>query len=153
MKAPTSFIKMSSGSSPCIRGNNGRAVLLLALRFAAAFAMACGILLVMLSQSACATQKPPVPVVVSVCPPIPVPTRPLAMWSKADIAAWNQQHPDQPLRPFQVTLPAKDAAGNYCLSQEQTNDLGTGIHELQTYAAQMEAAVTVFNQSLKQQGH
>jgi hypothetical protein len=74
--------------------------------------------------SSCAAQRPPA--IIAVCPPIPVPAAPVAP---------------------RVVLPAPDAAGNYCLTQAQVTDLARGIQELQTYAAQLEAAVKIYNDS------
>jgi outer membrane murein-binding lipoprotein Lpp len=128
MQARTSSTR-SLSSGPAIRGKRGRALL-------AAVLQAVGVSLFLLAIAAalcvlqgCAAQRPPVPVIVSVCPPIPVPAR-----------------PDAP----RVVLPAPDAAGNYCLTQAQVNDLAQGIKDLQSYAAQLEAAVTVYNEAQTQ---
>lgn len=123
MKARTSSTrKITSG--PCIRGTRGQRRLALALR-ATAWGMAALLVAALLvTEAGCATQKPPQPIVVSVCPPIPVPARP---------------------EPPHVVLPAPDAAGNYCLTQAQVNDLARGIRDFKIYAAKLEAAVSMYN--------
>ena len=151
MKAPTSSTRTSLISGPCIRGYYGRRLLLFAMRLVAALIMGLGFTLVLLTMNGCAAQRVPDPVVVSVCPPIPVPAKPVTMWTRAEVDEWNASHPEQQLRLFQLLLPAKDAEGKYCLSQEQIHDLAKGIRDLQTYAAQIVAAVTVYTQSIKDQ--
>ena len=129
MKART-FSTRISGSGPLHPGKHGRVRLLAFLRglgWTLAVIVAAAFLL---AEVGCAAQRVPDPVVVSVCPPIPVPAKP---------------------EPPHVILPAPDAAGNYCLTQAQVNDLVRGIKDLKTYAAQLDAAVTVYNEAIKQQ--
>lgn len=128
MKARTSSTS-SLISGPAIRGHHGRVGLAAALKgLGWALVIVCAAAF-LLAEAGCAAQKPPSPVVVSVCPHIPVPAKPPAP---------------------SVVLPAPDAAGNYCLSQAQINGLAKGIKDLKTYAAQLDAAVTVYNQAQTQ---
>ncbi len=136
MKARTSFTRNSLSGGPCIRGNHGRGrapgsgpgLMETVLYALAGAAMALGIVFVLFSAAGCAPQRSPA--AIAVCPPIPVPAAPAAP---------------------RVTLPAPDAAGNYCLSQAQVNELAKGIRDLQVYAAQMDAAVKAYNESAKAQ--
>lgn len=121
MKARTSFVRTDSrGLLP--PGPTARGALWLAC--VAALFLAC-----LLAAQGCAPRRP-LPAVVTVCPPIPMPGRPVAP---------------------SVVLPAPDAEGRYCLTQAQVNDLARGIRDLQTYAAQLEAAVTLYNASVRNQ--
>lgn len=128
MKAWTSFTRTDFGG-PAIRGSHGRALLASPLKAAGLALFLAAVFAALLAFEGCAAQRPPEPIVASVCPPIPVPPKPVAP---------------------RVVLPKPDAAGNYCLSQAQVLALAKGIRDLQTYAAQLEAAVTLYNEAQKQ---
>ncbi|MEW5763575.1 MAG: hypothetical protein AB1824_01250 [Acidobacteriota bacterium] len=121
MSARTSSTRTDSTGS-LHPGPSSRGALWLACM--AALFLAC-----LLAAQGCAPRRVPLPVV-TVCPPIPMPTRPAAP---------------------SVVLPAPDAEGRYCLTQRQANDLAHGIRDLQTYAAQVEAAVSLYNASVRHQ--
>jgi len=88
-----------------------------------------GLLVTGFAMTSCAAHQPPAPVVTQVCPPIPVPPAP---------------------PPPRVVLPAKDANGCYPLTQDQVNTLAKGIKDLQRYTKQLEAAVQVYNDSIRE---
>lgn len=105
-------------------GPKGREALRTFLALAGAALLAAGLAALVILMNGCAAQKPPV-AVVAPCPRIPLPSRPEAP---------------------SVVLPAQDAQGRYCLTQEQVNGLAKGIRDLQGYAAKIEAAVTLYNE-------